>query len=157
MATLALQVRASSGENLNYVTLAPQARPSGGILIYFLSPNSDILVRPLSPGEEWTPVPAVGIISSKQDPDPRQHLLQTHDQQHQLLEAPSSSSSLATAAVQDQTYHNLLNKLQRLEVRPQHYHPSHNEQINVENEYYSTRRQPGTSCSVNTNINIVKH
>ena len=36
-----------SGENLNYVTLAPQARPSGEILNYLLSHYSDILVRSL--------------------------------------------------------------------------------------------------------------
>ena len=44
-ATLAPQVRQAraSGENLNYVTLAPQARPSGEILNYLLSHYSDIL------------------------------------------------------------------------------------------------------------------
>ena len=38
-ATLAPQARKArvSGENLNYVTLAPQARPSGEILNYLLS------------------------------------------------------------------------------------------------------------------------
>ena len=38
-ATLAPQARQerASDENLNYVTLAPQARPSGGILNYLLS------------------------------------------------------------------------------------------------------------------------
>ena len=45
-ATLALQARQAraSGENLNYVTLAPQARPSGSILNYLLSRKSDIPV-----------------------------------------------------------------------------------------------------------------
>ena len=37
-----MQARAS-GENLNYVTLAPQERPSGEILNYLLSHYSDIL------------------------------------------------------------------------------------------------------------------
>ena len=44
-ATLAPQTRQAkaSGHNLNYVTLAPQARLSGEILNYLLSPWSDIL------------------------------------------------------------------------------------------------------------------
>ena len=43
--TLAPQARQAraSGENLNYLTLAPQARPSGEILNYSLSWYSDIL------------------------------------------------------------------------------------------------------------------
>ena len=35
----------ASGENLNYVTLAPQERPSGEILNYLLSHYSDILLN----------------------------------------------------------------------------------------------------------------
>ena len=48
-ATLAPQARQArtSGENLNYVTLVPQARPSSEILNYLLSRQSDILVRSL--------------------------------------------------------------------------------------------------------------
>ena len=44
-ATLAPQARQAraSGENLNYMTLAPQVRPSGEILNYLLSHHSDIL------------------------------------------------------------------------------------------------------------------
>ena len=42
LAPQAMQARAS-GENLNYMTLAPQARPSGEILKYLLSHYSDIL------------------------------------------------------------------------------------------------------------------
>ena len=44
-ATLAPQTRQAkaSGHNLNYLTLAPQARLSGEILNYLLSPWSDIL------------------------------------------------------------------------------------------------------------------
>ena len=42
--TLAPQARqARANENLNYATLAPQARPSGEILNYSLSRSSDIL------------------------------------------------------------------------------------------------------------------
>ena len=43
--TLAPQARQArvSGENLNYVTLAPQTRPSGEILNYLLSQKYDIL------------------------------------------------------------------------------------------------------------------
>ena len=45
MATLVPQARQAraSDENLNYTTLAPQARPSGKILNYLLSHYSDIL------------------------------------------------------------------------------------------------------------------
>ena len=47
LAPQARQVRASIGKNLNYVTLAPQARASGENLNYSLSRESDILVRSL--------------------------------------------------------------------------------------------------------------
>ena len=48
-ATLAPQARQAraSGENLNHMTLAPQARPCSEILNYSLSRYSDILVRSL--------------------------------------------------------------------------------------------------------------
>ena len=49
-ATLAPQARQArnSGENLNYLTLAPQARLSGEILNYLLSRYSDILCMIIS-------------------------------------------------------------------------------------------------------------
>ena len=52
-ATLAPQARQAraSGENLNYVTLVPQARPSGEIFDYLLSHKSDILVTSLVESE----------------------------------------------------------------------------------------------------------
>ena len=52
-ATLAPQTRQvrASGENLNYVTLAPQAKPSGEIFNYSLSHLSDILGMIIGLGE----------------------------------------------------------------------------------------------------------
>ena len=67
-ATLVAQVRqvGACSENLNYVTLAPQARPSGEILNYSLSRYSDILYMIIAIQSSLTASLFLNILSLEQ-------------------------------------------------------------------------------------------